>query len=543
MSSFGQYVHLNWANYEKYGTYEKQTGNKKEFNKKTNFQPNIFKKHRNLVLLQAKRLKYKNLKKLENDYNKLNYDAYSTLKGIASGKNREAGMRALLQLVNKQWSPEQIDKIISGLKWNDATNRFIYTGPPLSTLQIETKGALFVRISETPNTKFYARPFYSRLNNLSTAITESLGGMNPYEEQINIIKQNIIKCENIKMKKSALETSIANISSEPSGTLYVSDPNVFETIVQPFNRIIDDFLSKKSINEQLAYRIPEIIGQIASDGTYKLAQKEIVKALEGMKSTGLAYTEKTGVFVKFKGLDQQTLIEAASGELKSAIIKNKNGDSVSYSIKNIGEGRQQKADIEWIVNSNERNSMLGISMKSTHMQKINAPNISLQTSSLMLYLAGLQNLQENLGNHYLNVLSEHEDGQIGKYSKMRREAEDALTLAIAYSALSGKNQLRSGGQASILAIYDRATKLPNGTPRIVFFDIGTIIEQLNINMDGIQLSPSLEDISFKNKKVEGEEEIRKLSNKRITNILIEARAKTISASLSKTFLNSIRNNT
>lgn len=538
MSSFGQYVHLYWKNYEKYGTYEKQTGNQDGFNNITNFQENVFKKHRNLIISHSQRLKNKNLKKIENEYNKLNYDAYTVLKGIASGKNRESGMRALLQLVNKSLSSEQIDKIINHLQWNDANNRFIYTGPPLSAVNIQGSGALFVRISELPNTKFYAKSLYQRINSISTSITESLGN-NPYEEQLSIIQQNLLKCENIKIKKANIENTISNIAAIPSGTLYVSDPKVFETIVQPFNNIIDDFLSKKSINEQLAYRIPEIIGQIASDGSYKLAQEEIIKALESMKSTGSTLTQKTGVVLEFKGLDQSTLKQAMSSEFKSAIIKNVQGDSISYKIRNLGEGRQQKSDIEFTVSSDGIEQKIGISMKSTNMQKINSPNISLQTSSLMLYLEGLQNLQTNLGNHYLNILSSHADEKGTKYDKMRQQANDALTLAIAYSALTGANQLRSGGQASVLAIYDRATQLPNGTPRIRFFDIGVIMEQLNINLDGIQLSPNIETISFKNDKIEGDDKIRSLANKRITNILIQVRAKTISASLSKMFLNSI----
>lgn len=541
MSSFGQYVHLHWKNYETYGTYEKRTVNKEGFSSISNFQENIFKKHRNLIQLQARSLKNNSLKTLEDKYNKLNYDAYTTLKGVTSGEIGNDTMKALLALVNKSWSDDQITRIMESLQWKNDINRLVYTGSALATAEYtgNNNSSLFARIPETTNASFYAARLFERINKINVQLRESFGGENPYETELRDIQTNLLQCTKIIKEKEIIENGVSNIIKTPSGRLFSMDTNIYEKITKPFNDIMDKFVSTKSINEQLAYRIPEILGQIGTSGIQKLTNTELLKALQSLKSTGSQLTTKTGISIEFLGMDQEILKEAYNSNQKNAVIASQNGDVLSYSLREVGEGRQQKADIEWVINSNNPSSRVGISMKSTHMQNINSPYINLQSSSLMLYLAGLQNMQTNLGNHYLNILAEHKDKEEGKYNKMRKEAEDALTLAIAYSALTGANQLRSGGQASILAIYDRAVTLPNGIPRVRFLDMGVILEYLNLTPDAVILNPSIDSIKLNNKEINGNGTIREKANKRITALLVEVRATTIAAQLSKQFLNSI----
>lgn len=534
MSTFGQYVHLTWEGYKRFGTREwDQTS--------SNFNANIFNKHRKAVLSQAKHMEIKNLKNMETTYNKMNENAYKLLKKLTSGKSNIDNLKALLKVINKSWSEDQISEIAQHLSWDDNTQRFKYTGKALKGKS--GAGGDFKPIPE--GSSFYAKALLNRIDRILTTLQDLYAEETPpQKESLLKLKQDIIETANIQIRKYKIKSQIVekSFAEEGKGTLYYKKRKPGYAIAKEFNQIIESCLSAKQVNEQIAYRLPEIIGQIATSGSLSLLKNDFLKGLQKSIGTSTSFTkrnQKTGVYWN---LDEVVLEDAFNDKnLKKAIdqFRTEDGSRVSYQLREAGEGRQQKADIEWIVDS--KGKKMGISMKSTYLSadEFTTPNISLQSSSLLLYLLGIQQNfgAMEMGNHYLNILANHEDSifDAGNYSKIRGQADAALTLAVTFSALTGNTQLRKGGQARILAISDR--KKNGEYPLIRFFDMGKIIQNLNIQLgEAGDLYKEISNISLKNDFIEGEGSPLKLASKRITKLIVAARAETLHAKISKEFL-------
>lgn len=536
MSTFGQYVHLTWEGYKRFGTRQwDQTS--------SNFNANIFNKHRNAVLSQAKHMEIKNLKNMETTYNKMNENAYKLLKELTSSKSNIDNLKALLHVINKSWSNDQLDEIVQHLKWNDKTQRFSYTGKAL--MGKSGAGGDFKSIPE--GSSFYAKALVNRIDRILLTLKDLYAEeVPPQKNALEALKKDIIETANIQIQKYKIKNSIENVekmySEEGKGTLYYIKRKPGYAIAKKFNEIIESCLSAKQVNEQIAYRLPEIIGQIATSGAISVLKNDFIKGLKQSIGASTRFTTKNQQIEIYWNLNEAVLEEAFQDDfLKKAVDQfiTEDGSKVSYQLREVGEGRQQKADIEWIVNSKGKN--MGISMKSTYLQvdEFTIPNISLQSSSLLLYLLGIQQNfgAMEMGNHYLNILANHEDSilDIGNYSKIRSQADAALTLAVTFSALTGGAQLRKGGQARILAISDR--KKNSEYPLVRFFDMGKIIQNLNIQLgEAGDLYKEISKISLKNDYIEGTESPLKLASKRITKLIIAARAETLHAKLSKEFL-------
>ena len=542
MSTLGQYVHLHWENYEKAGTYE--TTSKVNFNR-NNFQQNIFTTHKKIIAKQSKALKQTSLKALEEEYNAANDKAYKQLLNKTL-KDTEV-MRALLQLVNKQWSDEQIDIILQKLEWNNKTQRLQYKGKGLSGYSPKTsQGGLFYHLDESQSHNI--KSTYSRLNKMVENADELFGEDQQLRTKLKELQKGLLSLQEGQLKKLKISKNIINWNEAEAsmhGRILASNSAVEAEFIKNYNSFIDLMLSSSQINEQLAYRIPEILGNIASQGIKSITKdvlKEAIVNAGSLTTTSLADKSKgVTLFIKQDQVVLEQLFNDETNPFKTEIIQTKEGNSISYKIRSLGEGRAQKADIEFIAKT-QNNKKIGISMKSTKLNQFSTPEIALQNSSLLLYLLGLQTVKANLGNHYLNILADHEDTD-GVYNTMRNQANDALTLAIAFSALTGMNQARAGGSASVFAIYEKgAINSENKEPRVKLFDMGVIMEQLMINpSQGILLNPAIETISLVNTKITGSEKTRILSRKRITKLLVDARSRTIKATIEKNFLMNLRN--
>lgn len=531
MSVFGEYVHLYWEHY-------KESGTNRDTYKKSNFSSTIFKGHLSALRIQAKSTSTSRIKQLENEYNDIIRSTYYKLKNEA--KYNPTFLQDFLILLNKSWS-SNITGMSSRIQWKDSENKLV----------IDRKGGVGL-YSGNVVPKGYGTAFSKMSTSNLTSITVALNKVKKVEDafqKMNFSDSN--KTNILNTLKGALLNYQKTLGSQyPSSVakthLDPKDPSDI-IIIQQFNQLVDGYQSFTQIQNFLDWKIPEIFGDVGTKGVLEVRNTSLNSFFQNFISTGQKTTTPLKQQKMYMKLNQFWLKEEYKNNksgLSSQIQERKIGkkNKIKYTIKPVGQGRAYKSDVEWIIDE----ETLGISLKTTSLSNPSSkyPNISLQSSSLMLYLLGMHNMNSDLGNHYLNVLAEHED-EDSVYANLRKDANKALKLAIGYSALSGANQTRSGGQAQIFAVWDKQQKNA-GYNRVRFYSIETIIQQLGINPDILTFSPSIDDLKLKNTGVNlyDDEEIsrhykRKFANMRITQLLADARSKVIKVSISKTWLNDV----
>lgn len=548
-SALGQYIHFFASSYVDKGTH--RWGNS------GNFERDIFQRHREIILNQAQSLKHANLRMLEDKYNTANYHLFNRLKSMfnrASTLSEKVDiMGPILRQINQSWSDLEIAEFVEHLYFNEKTQTLQYIGQK-GTLRASKR----INISAVPtlvgeDSYRYINTVYNRCNELIGKIKASdLDDVskNNFIDKIKSIAADALDLiKNIEMKTSALASLGSSSLARIPGRI---PAQAADKLLEELQRIGSEASSIVSLNQQLQAGFSEFMGNAIANGAAKVADAALHDVFRKVARTG---TQQT---VALKGADsrifmemdqsilEEEFIKGQAADRTQIITKSKEGDQVTYSFSAIHDKVNQKTDIAITI----QDTPLNISMKNTDLSKafineanrIQSPGIELQNSSLFLYLMGLQQSAiENLGTHYLNIFSDHPPGENddeGTIQKMRKDAVHSLSLAILYSSLTGQGQMRSGGEANILAVQDKAKKLSNGMPRTRFFDMSDIINSIDKNLDNFITSPNIENLIFSN-SWEGKAPSRTSANKRITKVLIEARQKRITAKLSNQFLNNL----
>lgn len=556
MSSFGQYVHYSWANYKLAGTYQSELGWRDQKSdayrsQPRNFHSNIFREHRtNLLAYLHKQYSVPNLKALEERYNKNNNEMLTQLQNLWKKNKNSAntGIISLLSLVQKNWSALDIQEIMSHLKINKQ-GMFYYDGKGLSGKDTTTeKMKLFFDIEA--GHAIYLAPLQKKCASFRETIlaSEELDTLSKqaYLEKLNNVMYTL---DLLSKKQQISDTILKQLSNTPHpattknasahGKLSnFTDATVEKFLITPLQELSALFNTRAQINHALSHRLPEILGDLIAKKANGTAAETIEDWLRQLKISGTTGTtmtisgEKIHDDMFFSNFDTSVL----SGAAKKIVIE-EDGVTETVTFRSVGGAVQQKTDIIFEGTHN-------ISMKNTDMSatfstdQFITPKISLQSSSLYLFLAGIQHSQENLGTHYLNILAQHPDTD-NLYTKMRQDATRSLSLYLLYSALTGEGQLRKGKNAQIFAIYDKGT-LKKGVPRVRFYSMWDILNKVDAFKTGALFSPSIETLSLSNDLVDNNSGYsRKAANIRISKLLVEARNKTISISLSKQFLNNI----
>ena len=540
MSAFGQYVHYTWEGYKNYGTYmsEASWSTKKPRSIKTNFNDDIFDVHQSLILKQAAPIK--NIKQLENEYNIANSKSFKRVQELMAEMGRgslpaKESVETMLSILRSNWTPQRLSSIMQNLILDPATNNLKYggdgyTGPAL----INSKSVLVKIPIPNGNQKKTLESLENTVQKIESGLKKDLGDIYfTYEPSV----------ERIKVFLQQERQNLINAGKVLNSSRNLLTPQSSRTAVIYINDLIEQFETVADINKILQERFAEVIGTLSGFVISELTTTEIRdKVLKPLITEGRAGAQSAvgqGQLLKFKtALDQSTLsyfqTHGTTTE-QSSIIQGKKG---RLSIRGVGASVSQKADVEFEFSNKET---YGISVKNTTYELLSqnalkTQTVKAQSSSLALFLMGAQLEWDDLGTHYLNALAQHYSLKTKKpvnpplANQMRREAITTLNLAVLYSALSGANQARTGGQAQILAIYDKAK---GASQRVKFFDIGTIVQTAAVTNNQSLISPRLVTLKFANTWA------AKSSTPRITKLLVEARSKTLSVQISKSFLNSL----
>lgn len=190
---------------------------------------------------------------------------------------------------------------------------------------------------------------------------------------------------------------------------------------------------------------------------------------------------------------------------------------------------QQKADIIITLEG----KTYPISVKS-YIRKTDKKIHLHANSPLTTLLFGEDNINKNIGAHYLNILAEHpQDFKHSNFSIIRQEGLEALILTMLYQAASGKGLGKTSGFAEILTWNDPK----DGS--IKFFDINSLIAQLaDENLFSLAnkiTKPSLATLKLANPYIKNNN-MNEAIMTRLSRVYADAKAKKISIMIPQSLL-------
>ena len=118
---------------------------------------------------------------------------------------------------------------------------------------------------------------------------------------------------------------------------------------------------------------------------------------------------------------------------------------------------------------------------SKEENELKFPDVKIhEGTSLYAFLLSMQKekLISNIHNHFLNIFAQPP----GAFSGMRKDAEDAMLLSLLYSGLTGRGLGKISGFADILAVEDKNANLLPHVPRVRFFNITSILDDISSNI-------------------------------------------------------------
>lgn len=551
-SLLGNYVHLNWSNYLEKGI--------DRFGKGVAPTEDIFDKHKQHIQKLARQKKVANLRQIQDEYNRRNTNQYNEfLRVMKNAKPTEQKVilkRLVEVLVPKDgWGGFTRQEIFNNLKWDETRQTIYYEKPNASTIGSSTVN--FSTIGGGQKNR-QANALLKRCNELKSSIQNNKSLSNTTKnDYINQIQKHIV---------GPIQETYLRQGKTVKGKVYnkLIPASLADGYYNILNNIKKEINGVEGLNTALQTKFSEIIGNLVGDGAIKVGSYTLFKNLK--KSLGSSYSKKDfGDFFSGITFDLDKSVLGNEKLFLSGQVQLPDGTyRASYSFKGIGDPKQQKADTEFTISLDGQSSKTyGLSLKNTDfLADLNSQVkedwgnfIDIQEGSpLLLYLAGMNNYGPGISNHYLNIFTEHEDLEGSNNSTenifkkqnvidkgLRESAFDSFKVAVLYSALTGRQQTRKGGEADILAIYDKGT-IAKGVPRVRLFDMSSIIDAA-VGQGADQIArfdmPKEERGFLKNTKENSADSKRENQNIRITKVLLEAKRRHISVYISKYYLNQV----
>lgn len=542
MSTFGQYVHLHWKNYEKDGPYRSIQGKSRNY-----MVDHMLSTHETIIQSQINALKINNIKKLENEYNDQLKESYKALENLQkntskNGLNKLQNLiQNLLGQINKRWSDPAIAyNIAKDIHYDDVTNSFKYR-PSGAAMAISYTGKSEV-IGFPPDPWAQERGYHLAKSVINYG--KKVGAVLKQKYKDTSYQDRQLLSQQIKdvIKLSDKDWMVKNESYQNG---LANAKQVIDSVVVKYSSILE---IERQINAAFAEMLGNTLGSISQGMTESVIEQALSNGLK-IGRTQTARTQQPGLITlnfNTAKIDYDTKGAKSSvfNRIEKKNINYKTGQEqiwYQYEMKAVGEPRDQKADIEIALSG----KIQGISMKNIDLTKqfrkdiegnLIPNRISAQQSSLMLYLVGIEQMLPKMGTNYLNILAEHNEHEddLSGYYAIRQKANRVLAQHILYSALTGQMQTRGAatgrlGFANIFAVQDKAKITNTNLNRVRFYDISILINDiLDNDMDAI--SPWIQFIKLKNDKDPADDKMA--PSRRITKLLIDAREQQIAVNLS-----------
>lgn len=560
MSALGEYVHRSWLGYETGGTHRNpgvwvHTKN----NPDSNYDLNIFNKYKNTIRARAELLQVTNLKAKETEYNARRQEEFSRLVALtatnpelkslftASILNAEVGKN-----INIQQAADMVDfnKKLETLKFDASASGGAKLRP--------------IRDQGTGTSKTYIKTLTDQCTTALRAI-ELLEDKDMQElprKQINSIKTNLESLQTTIEKERRIENEVMQLDNDiqiaVQGSLTKTGKAMInrEAAIVISKRIaeIGNVVSLLSQTAKLQGSFEEVLGTAISNPVKRIAYEQILDAFTNGSILGSQTSTMQIGNAPIIKLDQDFMNGLLTGNEKSSwskMLKNDAGEikfEVEYDTKN-------KVDFELTFKDGDS---LGISAKAQDLSrefddfkdKSTPASIKLQEgTSLLAYLLAMNKMQDDLGNHFLNIFATHDQQNPKDYTTLRQSANEAFLAMLLYSSLSGDITKPHAKLASVLYVYDK--RPGDQISRVKFFSVTDMIKDImdqswSQQIQNTSIAPiSINDIRLIN-TYEGNsrqhytaEEQDKLIRMRITKVLAQARAIRFKVGLTHSYLNSI----
>lgn len=551
-SALGEYVHLTASKYVKHGTYRSSEG-------KSNYKSNVFSSLQKQIKKEIAALEiFKDseaLKKAQDAYNKNRQRAYETIKKWFenSQKGDQAFAKRFAEALLKAANITNLDADILTA---------ILTFDEDESKNATARGVAFVQsaLNSPTNDVKKITPFkgeeYTRFStieeryNLVQSKVEKLFGVKDVDNNA-VIKEIQDRLKSIKKLIDEIRT-IGNTTEKINAGLPFSVKSYAEgDSVHPHIRV-----RKSAIEVSLALSgfifnsLQAIINSVTFTSVLKNVQagfSEIMAGLSGELEKGLS--EKN----IFNYIDQ-TVMGTKKAKVIGPIQQMASDLSKKYDLKNDFFGIQAtsnlasgKVDAVFTIDNIEayasvKNYNLGQEVYYSKGKATIAAVSLVSGTPLTSLLFTADNFQKKIGTHFLNILSEKEDGG-AQLATMRKAGIDTLGIFLIYMGLtggSGKLAFRDQQAANLLVIEDKATK------KAYFFNLSSILSLALQDLANAEkhflLTAAGQDLShlmLKNKRVQEHSSQSENIKMRLKNVLTEAHQIKLSAKLKNSSINAI----
>lgn len=505
------------------------------------------------ILNAAKALKRQDLEAMEKEYNANITDMTNKIKELirqAQGINDQGVLdfyKALAE--NAQFKGQVAETIAKTMSYKEGSNVLTQeTGLAKSTgggFSIENASHFTSKEGQWHKVNTLRKAIQKLLDIMKSA-DDDIKKLDDFTKAYNYINK-IIKILDTLEKNESYQTKLrTKISGAPKQEGIMSH-KLASAIVTNIQNVLININNVQYINRRINQYYAELEGAAIANLGLILAAKSIDDVVKIINNTQRAGSQKSQVLIPQQYVFSDTVFNeylASNAAFKNLIKKEHLEEQVGkdgylkifrdYSVDN-------KADIVYEFGNKKNN----ISMKKNvnlHSKEIvnedfGFPEISLQDSSLLLFLAGMQE-PDGIAEHVLNVLAKHDDKN-NEYNTVRQQANRTLLLIMLYQALTGEMQNRVGGiNANIFAIKDQ-------TGKVKFFDMGQIIEDV-FNGDVfsvISSSPDIRKLELKNdkepiifEKGKSTKQLRwEAAKRRSQKVFFEARLQNIKIGIAKSY--------
>lgn len=474
----GEYIHLHSVNYREYGINRRSEGPSPAFN---------FNDYKNIILNRIKNTSDVDSKDLEEIQEYLN----QFFKGKGDDIDEDT-VKLAWEVIKKEMEDEfgntlgSINEITGDIE--KATTASVKNGVSTSLQKIEPQGKA-INIST----------ILKRMQVLELSLNhiDDVKKKAELNKELKFLYQEIKNITGVLVRDLRSRSKASQISIERTERI--------DNLISKINTLVKTYATTPALNLQKGELFEFLIAMLPG-----LAKSELqvgMKELEDLVKENKKGQDRASVSINLENFTDEIDWNAVSH--KGYVIDNDTKTMVSVLAS------QGKVDVAITWND----KYIPISAKNVNINS--SFGVHVLSGSSLLYL--LQDENTDFVNHYLNILAQHDDGEINLPA-----AHDAAKTTILYKALSGKTYGRENMSADIFLVNDNKS----GTVRA--YDIPTLVKKASENLDlYTEITANKTDlakIKLKNEYVESG------YKSRISNLIAQVHQQKVSAALKPNLL-------
>lgn len=487
MSAIQEYVHLSWKGYTESGTYR----NYDNGYKKNNYDPEVFTRFRDSIISRANNVDVARIKKWETEVNNGAKGFVAAFKQLEKAERVKIAQdfflpKSVVKALIDDIEDIEVDETTFNVKiiWKEGSTRVSETASMKSVTNVEhyrwigtliNRGQQLLTELEKESKNQNAQNYKTLVELVQWLIQFALGNDQWQDtiEKIGKTAPHLAQELQKSFPKQAVNKKIQGVPGLQDCKDIKISANAANMILGQMNMLsagLDLVEGITQIQSNWSEFLIQNIQATAETDVENMATTIVIDELQ--KSTGEKRV-RSGVFSKRNSVNNEWLniqvLQEIFAEESAAIrlarakkqdipkrtvhrMKTKDGSGYTYEFAVRPYRIDQKADttnLEFLINfSQARASVKNYDLsQETFMNsktgKQEVRPIKLQEIRFVKFLQGVQTAHNRLGTHFLNIMVNHEDEElqtVDSYSKAKERADNALCVALLYSAATGRMQ-------------------------------------------------------------------------------------------------------